>query len=416
MASTKENAKKLHECQAFFASGGANGKPSLGQVDARGPDGGSGSSTSDSGSAFGASASEAAAAARAATRGVSGSSNSSSESGGSTGGSSSETSSVNGGSGSGSRSSESGSEEHFHSTEESSYFSENRSDFSNISEACKAQLVAFEITYYKAYRQVTRLITEYEVLINSTTCTDQVVEECTEKEADWSLQMETLRQKLEEESTKMVQKKGHITVESKQEKALRVHIQNLASACADMDETISDLDKVRDAIQVFGVCAGLGRPNFHIPVYTGQTISKEYSTVGKTNDEIDADFNSWCANITFNGLTARAAEMSELMQVSVQDMPTHNPVSAPLYGTCPHCNGDPLEADSELHKSGFYRNCWGGEALLDGHTMRTDCGHNSMKAVMCIVDRFDDLNNSTSSWTGGSSIETVDSGSITISR
>jgi len=292
--------------------------------------------------------------------------------------------------GSGSTESESSSSEESSTNEESSSESSESSSFSNISEECKAQLIAFEITYYKAYRQVTRLISEYELLVNSTTCIDEIEEECTDKEGEWTMELEKYRQKLEEYSAKQFHTKGHIEVMSKQEKALTVHIQMLSETCADMDDTISDLDKVRDAIQIFATCAGLGRPQFHIPTYAGETKTVQFDTTKMTDDEIDAKLNEMCASVTVDNMTARAAEIGELMQQALAGMPTHNPSMAPLYGTCPHCRGWMDQSDGQQHVTGYFRNCWPGSALLDGHTMLSDCGADSMKAALCVVDRLSD--------------------------
>merc|ERR1719215_2582524 len=159
--------------------------------------------------------------------------------------------------------------------------------------------------------------------------------------------------------------------------------------CADLDETISDLDKVRDAIQVFDVCAGLGRPNFHIPIFK-QFVVFEIDTANAKNVDTDKLFNTACAELgSFEGSIARAAETSEIMQQAIEGMPTHNDASAVLMGTCPECEGDNDVEGGPVHVSGHFRTCWDPEHLLDGSKMRTDCGHKSMKAVMCVLDRFD---------------------------
>ena len=44
----------------------------------------------------------------------------------------------------------------------------------NVFAARKQQLFAFEATYYRADLEFTRLITEYKVLVNATTCVDAV--------------------------------------------------------------------------------------------------------------------------------------------------------------------------------------------------------------------------------------------------
>jgi hypothetical protein len=220
--------------------------------------------------------------------------------------------------------------------------------------------------------------------------------------------MEKATQKLEELTQKLSAVKGHITVMSKTEKHLALHIQELSVTCADLDATVSDLDKVRDAIHIFDVCAGLGRPSFHIPMFTGQIIEVEYDTTTKQDDKIDADLNFLCSNVSYNGIIARAAETSEIMQQAIDGMPSHNTANAPLLGTCPHCAGDADTPGGPVHASGHARTCWDAGSLLDGVSMRSNCGHLSYKAVLCVADRFDVAGNLT---IANSSVVTITSSS-----
>jgi hypothetical protein len=275
--------------------------------------------------------------------------------------------------------------------------------------------MAFEMTYYKAYIEATRLITEFEVLMNSTACEDEVSDECKEADTAWNLKSEKSQQKLTESLQKLNTVKGHISMMSKAEARLTAHIKTLTETCVALDETVSDLDKVRDAIHIFDQCAGIGRPNFHIPAFTGQIVEIEYDTTARSDAEIDADLNALCRNITYDGLNARSAEISEIMQQSVSGMPSHNTAEAPLLGTCPHCAGDPDVDGGPTHASGHARNCWDAGAPLNGETMRSNCGHLSYKAVMCVVDRFNFGNETTGTNEGSHDIGsgTSSSGSLT---
>jgi len=272
----------------------------------------------------------------------------------------------------------------------------NDSSSSDISDACKNQLLAFEKTYYKAYRQVVRLISKYEVLMNGTSCSDRVEEGCQEQDKTFSGTMHRETEKLEELTEKMTHTKGHITVTSNQEQSLTLHIKSLSEACADLVATVSDLDKVRDAIQIFGVCAGLARPNFHIPIYGG-TVTVEV-TPGMSDVDIDAAFNDACHSensVNRPDLhVARAAETSEIMQQAIEGMPTKNEFGGGevLMGTCPHCDGDPNPNDLVGR---HFRTCWDSGEELDGVTMRSNCQHHSQipKRVMCVFDRFDTITN-----------------------
>jgi len=281
----------------------------------------------------------------------------------------------------------------------------NTSSSTDVSESCKLQLIAFEETYYKAYRKLTRLISEYEILVNSTECEDAVDENCDEQDREYSTKTKKETEHLGELTEQFSHVKGHITVTSNQEKALTAHIQVLSTACKELDETVSDLDKVRDAIQVFGVCVGVGRPTFHVPIF-GKFVQIEMGEP-LLDEEIDFELNKACINsgIILEDHAPRAAETSEIMQQAIEGAPETNTAGSVLMGTCPHCAGNKDDPKNKRRPSGHYRTCWNSGVHLDGSTMRSNCGHRSIKSIMCVFDRYDLVTNSsiTSSITSGSS-------------
>merc|ERR1719478_711039 len=75
----------------------------------------------------------------------------------------------------------------------------------SVNDACKQQLYYLEITYVKAYVELTRLVVEYEKLVNSTACMDEVKEECEEKELPYYTKLNKLTITLTEMTTKVVE-------------------------------------------------------------------------------------------------------------------------------------------------------------------------------------------------------------------
>merc|ERR1719291_518655 len=111
----------------------------------------------------------------------------------------------------------------------------------------------------------------------------------------------------------------------------------------------------------------------------------------------------------------RAVETSELMLKTVTGLPQVNEnidAAAPsntnglsLIGTCPNCNGDEDEADTDIlgnqipgvakHVSGHMRVCWRNDEALDTQSRSTDCASGSTaKFVVLCVDAHD------AAWTG----------------
>jgi hypothetical protein len=175
---------------------------------------------------------------------------------------------------------------------------------------------------------------------------------------------------------------------------LRSHIAALVSRCGEMTATVSSLDKVRDAIRVLGVCPGLGRLTFVIPKFTGQLLAEDFNSMASTDPEIDEAMNALCASNAPNEeppspaikYIYRAAESSELLLRSIEDMPSSNTASVPLMGTCPNCEGTPDVPDGVQHASLHSRICWDPDAEINGVTKRRDCS-TGRKAVMCVQDR-----------------------------
>jgi hypothetical protein len=261
-------------------------------------------------------------------------------------------------------------------------------DYSHCTTAtaeCKQQLYYLEITYVKAYVELTRLVSEYELLVNSTNCKDTVVVECEGVGREMYKRLDKMTLDMTKITEEIVSMKGRIKLESKAELQLRSRISILTTRCKEMEATESSLDKVRDVIHVLGACPGLGRPEFHIPKWTGRFLEAKFEPTLKTDEEIDAQMNALCKQEgTFEGFPVRAAETGEIEQLTIEGMPLTNTHKEPLMGTCPGCAGDAYDK----HESGHFRTCWDPEASLTSSGMRTTCS-DGRKAVMCVVDRGD---------------------------
>lgn len=254
-------------------------------------------------------------------------------------------------------------------------------------EQCKLQLYYLEITYVKAYVELTRLVSEYEKLVNSTECKDTVYDECEEVGKELYIKLDKMTEEITLYRTEIVNMKGKIKLESKAEASLRAHIQQLTIKCKDMEATQSSLDKVRDVIHVLGACPGLGRPEFHIPKWVGKWVIEEFDPRVQSDEEIDKIMNDACNyGGTYEGYSVKAAETSMIEQMTIEGMPLTNPIKEPVWGTCPNCAGEDDETDGEFaHVSGHFRTCWDEGAKFGTAEKRTTCSHGK-KAFFCIAD------------------------------
>merc|ERR1712048_424708 len=168
------------------------------------------------------------------------------------------------------------------------------------------------------------------------------------------------------------------------EATLRMHIIQLTRRCHEMDATISSLDKVRDAIHVLGVCPGMGRLEFPLPVWMGVWAEGNFDTISMSDAEVDEEMDALCARQS-SDQKLRAAETSEIMLRTIEKAPKVNPARVPLMGTCPNCEGDEDDPDGTQHVSGHARVCWDTAAPLSATSKRTGCSAGK-KAVLCVVE------------------------------
>jgi hypothetical protein len=274
--------------------------------------------------------------------------------------------------------------------------------------ACKRQLEYLELTYAKAYVELTRLVSYYEVLVNSSTCETSNEEKCEEKKQPGLSKLETLTSKLTTYTEKLSQLKIRIEIAMKTETKLRSHVAILHTKCYEIDVTSVALEKVRDVIHVLGVCPGLGRPEFHIPKWAGKWTRVWWKNT-MTDADLDAAMDQACALITplnhEDGAALRAAEASEVALRTIEGVPLTNTdsehVTVQVIGKCSPsapdfvhnvgthaglCQGA-VDTDETVHKhpSGHARRCWDPDVEFSVQSM-SDCdfGH---KSVMCVIDR-----------------------------
>eukprot|EP00746_Dinoflagellata_sp_MGD_P167231 gnl/MRDRNA2_/MRDRNA2_97693_c0_seq1.p1 gnl/MRDRNA2_/MRDRNA2_97693_c0~~gnl/MRDRNA2_/MRDRNA2_97693_c0_seq1.p1 ORF type:complete len:442 (+),score=96.35 gnl/MRDRNA2_/MRDRNA2_97693_c0_seq1:50-1327(+) len=248
-------------------------------------------------------------------------------------------------------------------------------------ETCDKEKARLEQTYVKTYVELSRLKAEYGELANSTACVDNV-------NSKFSIQKAPIQQAIDElikaidQKVKDLQKLRPLLENAlASEKLLRKHISRLNEECEQLPATVSDLDKVRDAIHALSACPGLSRVQFVLPKWTGEWVEFQQKCSSMTDEAQDSAMNAAC-DASVKG--SRAAETGEIAQQTVEGIPETNTADIPLMGTCPNCDGD----TGSTYASGHARVCWNPGKTLDHSSQNSACAV-GRKAVLCVIDRGD---------------------------
>lgn len=243
---------------------------------------------------------------------------------------------------------------------------------------CKKEKEVLEKTFVKAYVELTRLTAEYSALVKSTACEDQVNAAYEEQAPPLQEAAEKLSKLSSETAAKLKELRPRLDRAIEANKRLRKQIAELTEECDQLPDTISDLDKVRDAIAALSLCPGLERPEFKMPKWTGKWIVFSQDAEKQDDKQQDSGMN-WACDNQFKG--SRAAEASEIQERTILEMPVNNTGEFPLLGECTNCAGD---EDATL-KSGHARNCWFRGQPLNEEGMSSKCAKGK-KVVMCVTD------------------------------
>lgn len=245
-------------------------------------------------------------------------------------------------------------------------------------EECEKQKEELETTYVKAYVALSRLKAEYEVLVKSTACEDPINVQYQDRSGPLQKKSDKLSTQSMETAEDLKELKPHLDKAQEAENKLRKQVETLSDQCGQLGPTISDLDKVRNAIEGLSLCPGLGRVEFHVPEWTGKWAT--FSQNSKTQDDNAMDqAMKWACNRQTEG--SRPAEVGEIQERTILHMPENNTAAEPLVGTCPECAGK----DDKSYKSGHARICWEPGKPLDVDSQSDTCGQ-GRKVIICVLD------------------------------
>merc|ERR1719160_1955817 len=246
-------------------------------------------------------------------------------------------------------------------------------------EECEAEKKILEETYVKTYVELSRLKDEYNELANSTACEDNVESLYKSKKTPIDEKIDELIKDIDAKVDEIESLRPRLESATKSEKELRKHIATLTEECAQLPETVSNLDKVRDAIEALSKCPGLSRIQFSLPKWIGTWVVFKLKAKEMTDEDQDKAMNAACAEAAEG---TRAAEVGEIAEQTVEGIPEANTADLPVIGTCPHCQGD----EATDFPSGHKRICWKQGNEFSSKAKSTNCAVGK-KALLCVSDR-----------------------------
>jgi len=239
------------------------------------------------------------------------------------------------------------------------------------------------MTYTTTYVELSRLLVEYQTLVNSTACEDSVIQEYGERRTPIQEAIDEVTSQLTTKIEHLRSTRPRLQDARAAELKLRLQVTELTEECTLLPETVSNLDKVRDSIIALEKCPGLPAAQFHIPMWTERWVQVTQHA-SQTDDEIDAEMNRVCHEEFGNAeLPARAAEIAEIEANSILKMPQNNTAEVPLIGSCPLCAGESDEETGLTNAAHHGRICWDTGALLDPGSSRGNCCEGA-RAVLCV--------------------------------
>lgn len=249
------------------------------------------------------------------------------------------------------------------------------------SQECLKQKEELEKVYVKAFVELSRLKTEYDELANSTACFDATNSAYKARRAPIQDEADKLASKIAGKIKDLESLKPRLESATNAEALLRKQVKTLSNQCKDLGPTISDLDKVRDAIRALSECPGLARAKFSLPKWTGEWVRVRQKATGQSDDDLDEKMNKACAKAEKG---TRAAEVGEIEEATVLGIPLKNSGPVPLMGTCPNCEG----REDKERKSGHLRKCWRTGKPLTVKSRSDTCGEGD-RVVLCVNDNPD---------------------------
>jgi len=251
---------------------------------------------------------------------------------------------------------------------------------------CQEELEILQKVYIKTYVDLARLIQQYE---EQTTegyeANKQAIEDqCRDRRDPIQNDASNLAQQVSEKVKTLEELRPKLEDALEAYHKLREQVEKLSGQCKALPETITDLDKVRDAIKALSLCPGLDKARLIVPKWTGRFVDFDEPSAKLSDDDFDAMMLQACIK-SFGGeypdKVIRAASVAEIAAGAVLELPTNYTGETPLIGPCPGCEGK----EDDTTTSGHLRACWKPGAELTNKDRYLNCNE-GLKSIACVID------------------------------
>lgn len=251
---------------------------------------------------------------------------------------------------------------------------------------CKEELEVLQKVYIKTYVDLARLIQQYEEKTREgyEAQKNAIEDECRDRREPIQNDAAKLATQVSEKVKTLEELRPKLEDALDAYHKLKEQVSKLSEQCKALPETITDLDKVRDAIKALSLCPGLNKARLIVPKWIGQYAEFDVASSDMPDEEYDVMMLETCEKY-FGGdypdKVLRAASVAEIAAGAVLDLPLNNTAEIPLIGPCPACKG---HEDAEA-SSGHLRVCWKPGAELNNNGRTLDCNE-GLKSIACVVD------------------------------
>lgn len=251
---------------------------------------------------------------------------------------------------------------------------------------CQEELEILQKVYVTTYVDLARLIQSYEEKTTDgyEASKKAIEDQCRDRLEPLQAEASKLASQSSEKVKQLEELRPKLEDALEAYHKLKAQVGKLTSQCKALPETITDLDKVRDAIKALSLCPGLNKSRLIVPKWIGTYTIFDEDYTKLSDSEYDSMMLEICGK-TFGSeypdKMLRAASVAEMQAHAVLELPQNNTADTPLIGPCPGCEGDEDEATS----SGHLRVCWKAGAKLTSEERFMQCNQ-GQKSIACVID------------------------------
>jgi len=251
---------------------------------------------------------------------------------------------------------------------------------------CQEELEILQKVYIKTYVDLARLIQSYEEKTTEgyNAAKEAIEDQCRDQREPLQTEAAKLASQASEKIKQLEELRPKLEDASDAYRKLAEQVKKLTQQCEALPETITDLDKVRDAIKALSLCPGLNKARLIVPKWVGAYADFDVSGAKLPDSEYDALMMQTCTKSfgeNYPDKVLRAASVAEMQAHAILDLPKTNTAETPLIGPCPGCEGEP-DADTE---SGHLRVCFKPGANFGVEERYMQCSE-GLKSIACVID------------------------------